>query len=96
MRMLSNQLRREVSEPSPPVPSSAAASTETAMDDSTDPHGQKHKPIRQRESAPKTPKLDKSSDKGHLSQVTSTDLSLYEHEDETVSFAFRDDELEKL
>ena len=30
------------------------------------------------ESVPKTPKLDKSPDKGHQSQVTSTDLSLYE------------------
>ena len=48
------------------------------------------------ESAPKTPKRDTSPDKGHVNQVTSTDLSLYEHEDQAVSFTFKDDELDEL
>ena len=48
------------------------------------------------ESAPKTPKRDNSPDKGHVSQVTSTDLSLYEHEDQAVSFTFKDEELDEL
>ena len=52
------------------------------------------------ESAPKTPKRDNSPDnspdKGHVSRVTSTDLSLYEHEDQAVSFTFKDEELDEL
>ena len=48
------------------------------------------------ESAPKTPKLDENADKGHLSQATSADLSLSEHEDEKVSFSLNDAELDEL
>ena len=48
------------------------------------------------ESAPKTPKRDSGPNRGHVSQVTSTDLSLYEHEDQAVSFTFKDDELDEL
>ena len=48
------------------------------------------------ENAPKTPKRDNSPDKGNVNQVTSTDLSLYEHEDQAVSFTFNDDELDEL
>ena len=48
------------------------------------------------ESAPKTPKRDTSPDKGQVNQVTSTDLSLYEHKDQAVSFTFKDDELDEL
>ena len=38
------------------------------------------------ESVPKTPKLDEHGDKEHFSQVTSTDLNLYEHEDDKFLF----------
>ena len=48
------------------------------------------------ESAPKTPKLDEDAKQKSLNKVTSTDLSLYEHEDDPVSFAFNDDELDEL
>ena len=48
------------------------------------------------ENVPKTPKRDNSPDKGNVNQVTSTDLSLYEHEDQAVSFTFNDDELDEL
>ena len=48
------------------------------------------------ESAPKTPKLDEDAKQKSLVQVTSTDLSLYEHEDDSVSFAFNNDELDEL
>ena len=48
------------------------------------------------ESAPKTPKLDEDTKQKSLNQVTSTDLSLYEHEDDPVSFAFNNDELDEL
>ena len=48
------------------------------------------------ESAPKTPKLDEDAKQKSLNQVTSTDLSLYEHEDDPVSFAFNNDELDEL
>ena len=48
------------------------------------------------ESAPKTPKRDDSPNKGNLNQVTSTDLSLYEPEDQAVSFTFNDDEFDEL
>ena len=48
------------------------------------------------ESAPKTPKRDNSPGKGNVNQVTSTDLSLYEHEDQSASFTFKDDELDEL
>eukprot|EP00435_Cladocopium_sp_Y103_P056888 s567_g19.t1 len=47
------------------------------------------------EQAPKTPKLDEELEK-RLSQVTSTDLSLYEHEDEPVSVSFSTNELDEL
>ena len=38
--------------------------------------------------APKTPKRDDNKSEQHLSQVTSADRSLYEHEDTPVSFTF--------
>ena len=108
----------DVPEPSLDPPA-ALPSAATAMDVSTDAHGQKRvddgtpggSPKRTRfadkgfsmlestfltddtpvgESALKTPKRDGSPDKGHVSQVTSTDLSLYEHEDQAVSFTFKD------
>ena len=40
------------------------------------------------EQAPKTPKLSDDDEKKRLQQVTSTDLSLYEHEDQPVKFFF--------
>eukprot|EP00435_Cladocopium_sp_Y103_P066347 s36_g28.t1 len=46
--------------------------------------------------APKTPKLDDEEYKRRLIQVTSTDLSLYELEDQPVSFSFEDDDMERL
>eukprot|EP00435_Cladocopium_sp_Y103_P016294 s1770_g4.t1 len=46
--------------------------------------------------APKTPKLDDDEYKRRLSQVTSTDLSLYEHEDQPVSVSLEDDDIERL
>ena len=46
------------------------------------------------ESAPKTPKLTEGD--GKINQVTSTDLSLYEHEDEKVTFSFEDGDLDEL
>ena len=39
------------------------------------------------EHAPKTPRLDDTTYKQKLNQITSTDLSLYEHEDMPVSFS---------
>ena len=46
-------------------------------------------------SAPKTPRLGMLSAQ-LVNQVTSTDLELYEHEDEKVSFTFDDQDLERL
>ena len=40
------------------------------------------------EHVPKIPKVDDETQQKRLSQVTSTDLSLYEHEDDPVGFAF--------
>ena len=40
------------------------------------------------EHVPKIPKVDDETQQKRLSQVTSTDLSLYEHEDDPVVFAF--------
>ena len=48
------------------------------------------------EHAPKTPELSEDEYKKHLQQVTSTDLSLYEHEDQPVKFSFHPDELGEL
>ena len=48
------------------------------------------------EQAPKTPKLSDDDEKKRLQQVTSTDLSLYEHEDQPVKFSFHADELDEL
>jgi hypothetical protein len=52
------------------------------------------------EHAPKTPKLSDEAKEKRLNQlastVTSTDLPLYEHEDEPVSFSFQNDELDTL
>ena len=45
---------------------------------------------------PKTPKLSDDSSKKQVSQVTSTDLSLYEHEDNPVAFSFQQDDLDEL
>ena len=42
------------------------------------------------------PKLNEGDGKGGLNQVTCTDLSLYEHEDETVSSSFQDSDLDEL
>ena len=46
--------------------------------------------------APKTPKLDEEAEKQRLNQVTSTDLSLYEHEDQPVSISFENEDVECL
>ena len=48
------------------------------------------------ERVPKTPKLDDDVAKQLLNQVTSADLSLYEHEDENVTFPFTDNDLDVL
>ena len=48
------------------------------------------------EHAAKTPRLDDEKYKKKLNQVTSTDLTLYEHEDMPVSFSFSNDELDEL
>jgi hypothetical protein len=48
------------------------------------------------EHAPKTPELSEDEYKKRLQQVTSTDLSLYEHEDQPVKFSFHSDELGEL
>eukprot|EP00435_Cladocopium_sp_Y103_P016878 s693_g4.t1 len=48
------------------------------------------------EQAPKTPILDKDECQKRLNQVISPGLSLYEHEDEPVSFTFNSDELDEL
>ena len=45
---------------------------------------------------PKTPKHSEEASKEQMNQVTSTDLSLYEHEDSPVSFSFQQDELDEL
>ena len=45
---------------------------------------------------PKTPKLSDDSSKRQMNQVTSTDLSLYEHEDNPVAFSFQQDDLDEL
>ena len=45
---------------------------------------------------PKTPKLSEDSSKKQVNQVTSTDLSLYEHEDNPVTFSFQQDDLDEL
>jgi len=45
---------------------------------------------------PKTPKLSEDAPKRQMNQVTSTDLSLYEHEDNPVAFSFQQDELDEL
>ena len=48
------------------------------------------------ERAPKTPKLDEKTENQHLNQVTSTDLSLYEHEDQPVNVSFENEDIECL
>ena len=45
---------------------------------------------------PKAPKLSEEASKKQMNQVTSTDLSLYEHEDSPVSFSFQPDALDEL
>ena len=47
------------------------------------------------ERAPKTPKLQESPTQ-QMMQVTSTDLDLYEHEDNAVQFEFQDTDLDRL
>jgi hypothetical protein len=46
--------------------------------------------------SPKTPRLESSPRQQMMNQVTSTDLSLYEHEDEAVCPHFEQDDLDKL
>eukprot|EP00435_Cladocopium_sp_Y103_P039005 s2111_g10.t1 len=46
--------------------------------------------------APKSPKLDDDAYKRRVNQVTSTDLSLHEHEDQPVSFSFENEDIECL
>ena len=48
------------------------------------------------ERAPKTPRLAEAPQQKQMLQVTSTDLSLYEHEDSAVQFRFDDDDLDRL
>eukprot|EP00435_Cladocopium_sp_Y103_P069525 s313_g33.t1 len=48
------------------------------------------------ERSPKAPRLAESPKQQMMNQVTSTDLSLYEHEDDAVCFQFEDDELDRL
>eukprot|EP00435_Cladocopium_sp_Y103_P048243 s97_g14.t1 len=48
------------------------------------------------ERSPKAPRLAESPKRQMMNQVTSTDLSLYEHEDDAVRFQFEDDELDRL
>ena len=48
------------------------------------------------ERAPKTPRLEDSPKQQMMNQVTSTDLSLYEHEDDAACFRFEEDDLDKL
>ena len=48
------------------------------------------------ERAPKTPKLDEKAEKQRLNQVTSTDLSLYEHEDQPVNVTLENEDIECL
>ena len=46
--------------------------------------------------APKTPNLSEEVAKRQMNQVTSTDVSLYKHEDSPVSYSFQQDELDAL
>ena len=48
------------------------------------------------ERVPKTPKLNEDAGKQKLNQVTSTDLSLYEHEDQPVSVTLGNEDIECL
>ena len=48
------------------------------------------------ERSPKTPRLESSPRQQMMNQVTSTDLSLYEHEDEAVCLHSEQDDLDKL
>ena len=48
------------------------------------------------ERASKVPKLTDSPKQQHMMQITSTDLSLYEHEDSAVQFHFCEDDLDRL
>eukprot|EP00435_Cladocopium_sp_Y103_P028353 s3208_g7.t1 len=48
------------------------------------------------EHAPKTPKLAEDELKRNIAAVTSTDLDLYEHEDEDLKVCFGEDELDSL
>ena len=59
----------------------------TPRDDTMDPSGER---------APKTPRLEYSPDQQRMLQVTSTDLSLYEHEDSQVKFDFSHDDVDEM
>ena len=48
------------------------------------------------ERAPKTPRLDEKAEKQRLSQVTNTDLSLNEHEDQPVNVTLENEDIECL
>jgi len=48
------------------------------------------------ERAPKTPRLEESPDQQGMLQVTSTDMSLYEHEDSPVKFDFSHDDVDDM
>ena len=48
------------------------------------------------ERVPKTPKLNEDAEKQKLNQVTSTDLNLYEHEDQPVSVTLGNEDIECL
>eukprot|EP00435_Cladocopium_sp_Y103_P070046 s334_g34.t1 len=48
------------------------------------------------ERAPKTPRLSEAPQQKRMLQVTSTDLSLYEHEDNAVQFQFSNGDLDRL
>ena len=48
------------------------------------------------ERAPKTARLEESPNQQRMLQVTSTDLSLYEHEDSPVKFDFSHDDVDEM
>ena len=59
----------------------------TPRDDTMDPSGER---------AANTPRLENSPDQQRMLQVTSTDLSLYEHEDSPVKFDFNSDDVDYM